>query len=311
MDERASRPAAALMLGGGLRPSPLGYAVGGSVLDLEIMPGVTVAQRWLDMWTSLPIEHRPTVVRCLVARSAPVPRSIEARDGVSVELDAREYCGPAGAVRDAVAAMLDADHVIVHEAATFPAASPEGCIADHLASGAEGTIAVNPDGSPAGLYAFRARAFRTVSSVGFTDLKEQFLDRLRAGGAVLRVHRMEGAGILPLRTRTDFLRAAKLAAGEALSGVPSIEPAYIAAGGSGRKGSFVAPGATIGIRTGVIDSVIMNGSLVDQDAIVVRSIVCPGARVGPGVRVVDAVVGPDGVRSDAWANAKVRWRQDA
>lgn len=315
MAESGSRLSAALLLGGGLRPSPLGYAVGTSVLDLEITPGATVAQRWLERWGELPTELRPGVVRCLVARGAPPPKSIGSTSATpmpaTVELDQREFCGPAGAVRDAVADMSSDEVVVVHEGATFAATSMEPMIERHFQDGAAATVGMNPDGSPAGVYLLRASLFREVSAVGFTDLKEQFLDRLRFRGVTIRVFGLAKPGVLPLRTRADFLRAAHAAAGRPGRASTDLRPALLAGEGQSLQDSTLSAAARVASGARVVGSVIMSGSSVDDGAIVVRSIICPGAGVGPGQQVIDTVVAKDGARTDAWASARARWRQKA
>jgi len=301
---------AALMLGGGLRPSPLGYAVGGSSLDLEILPSVTVAQRWVQAWRSA-TASRAMPIRCLVARGAHAPVSLGAfaEESIRLEVDGREFCGPAGAVRDAVASMPAHRNIAVNEAATFPATSMAPLLASHLKSGAEATIAMNPDGSPAGVYLFRVEHFHDVSAVGFTDLKEQFLDRLRRRGVDIRVHALEPPGVLPLRTRSEFLHAAHIAAGRAAKTAGDVEPAWLLDDSGAARDSVLSTMVRLGAGTRVMGSVIMTGATIESGSVVVRSIVCGGATVREGQQVVDSVVTPQGVRNDAWASARARWRQ--
>ena len=312
MDEGASALGAVLMLGGGLRPSPLGYAVGVSPLDLEILPGVSVAQRWARTWRSA-MAGAPVPIRCLVARGAPLSLSIRAggADGVALEVDAREFCGPAGAVRDAVASLPPQQIIAVNEAATYPAVSVAPLLSAHVQTGAEATVAMNPDGSPAGLYIFSAGLFRDVSAVGFTDLKEQFLDRLRTREVDIRVEVLKGPGVLPLRTRAEFLQAAHIAAGRSARIAGDVAPAWLVGAGEDARDSMLSTDVRLGRDARVIGSVIMTGATIESGAIVVRSIVCAGATVREGQQVVDSVVTPQGVRNDAWASARARWRQKA
>lgn len=312
MDDRATALGAVLMLGGGLRPSPLGYAVGGSPLDLEILPDVTVAQRWVETWRAATM-GREAPIRCLVARGAHLPASLAALadEDVRLQVDGREFCGPAGAVRDAVASMAEEQTIVVNEAATLPAVSMAPLLGSHFDSGAEATIAMNPDGSPAGVYIFRAGQFRDVSAVGFTDLKEQFLDRLRLRGIDIRVHTLDAPGALPLRTRAEFLHAAQVASGRAVKSAGDVEPAWLAGDGMSARESTLSATARLGPGIRIIGSVIMTGASIESGSVVVRSIVCAGATVREGQQVVDSVVTPQGVRNDAWASARARWRQKA
>lgn len=302
---------AVLLLGGGIRPSPLGYACGCSVLDLEIRPGVTVLASWARRWRATDLDGAPPPVRCLVARGAQAPTATHSDEGaqIAVELDPREFCGPAGAVRDAVANLGDDAVIVVHEAAAFPTFDPGAVVAAHLESDAQGTVCVNPDGAAAGFFVFRAGDFRAVSRVGFTDLKEQFLTRLQAAGARIRAHRLPDEGLLPLRTRAGFLHAAMFAAGFREDDAHGLAPTILSAAQPICPRSIIAGTARVSSRAAVVRSVIMSGSSVDDGAVVVRSIVCSGASVGAGQEVLDAVVSREGVRTDAWAEARARWRR--
>lgn len=305
--ERAIGAVAVLMLGGGIRPSPLGFAAGCSVLDLHIAPETTVLAMWRDRWRSA-LGHG-VMVRCLVAQGAAPPRSVS--DGVTVEIDRRDYCGPAGAVRDAVEPLEDATLLVVHEGASYPACDVGEAVRRHIESGADATVCMNADGSPAGMYFCRAEHFRTVSRVGFTDLKEQLLPRLRSRGVNIGVMELAGAGVLALRQRAAFLRAAIGPEGGGQLTLARLEPTIVSAQGDGRDACVVSASATLAASARVVQSVIMPGARVDEGAVVVRSLVCPGAVLGPGERVVDAVVTAEGVRTDSWATARARWRQRA
>jgi hypothetical protein len=168
-------------------------------------------------------------------------------------------------------------------------------VRDHGASGGAVTVCMNADESPAGLYLLRVGHFRGVSSVGFTDLKEQLLPRLRDGGVDIRVQALPGEGVRALRTRGAFLRCAASGAGAPSAG-EWASPTILEGNGAAQD-----------VR--VRDSLIMPGAVVDHGAVVVRSIVCPGARVRDGQRVIDAVATRDGLRTDEWALAKARWRR--
>lgn len=303
--------AAVLLLAGGIRPSALGYTAGCSVLDLEIRPGMSLSRYWLDLWNAVGHDWpEGTPIRFLVSGNMPAPSPEQGlgRWSASIERDKRDYAGPAGAVRDAISELPDEAHVVVHDAAAYPACEIGPVIAEHFASGAGATVAVNPDSSAAGFYVFRCGLMRDVSRVGFTDLKEQFLNRLVERGTSVRVARLSGRGFLPLRTRRDFLNAAHLAGGGRARAATALSPVVTKAD-AGMVDSIVSQGAAIGEGACVVDSVVMSGATVGEGAIVARSVVCPGGVVGAGERVVDAVVSRDGVRTDGWADAHVRWRK--
>ncbi len=305
--ESAIGAVAVLMLGGGIRPSPLGFAAGGSVLDLHVAPDTTLLQMWRDRWRHA--LGNGALIRCLVAQGAAPPRS--APEGVVVEIDRRDYCGPAGAVRDAVELMDDGTLLAVHEGASHSGCDVGEALRTHIDRGADASVCMNADGSPAGMYFCRAEHFREVSRVGFTDLKEQLLPRLRSRGVQIGVIELPGAGITALRQRAAFLGAAIGPGAAVFAPASRLEPTIVGAGGDGRATSVVSAAATIASSARIVQSVIMPSVRVDEGAVVVRSLVCSGAALRPGARIVDAVVTTEGVRDDAWATARARWRQRA
>lgn len=305
------RIAAALLLGGGIRPSALGYAAGCSTLDLEIEPGVSVLRRWCEIWRRSRLLEKSSL-RVLAARGAPAPVCVDGTGPLDVALrtDEREFCGPAGSVRDAVADLPDDAMVVVHEAAVAPACDVNAAVGAAASLDADAVVFVNPDGAAAGMYLFRAGQFRAVSRIGFTDLKEQFLPSLRSKGARISTLALPERGLLRLGTRLEFLEA-----GRALAGRPINEGSSAALSAMGGEGpmlcpdSWRSPGSSVARSAVVLRSFIMAGATVDEQAVIVRSVVCPGARAPAGAQIVDAVVSREGVRHDDWAEAKRRWRR--
>lgn len=308
---RTTHAAAVLLLAGGIRPSALAFSAGCSVLDLEIRPGMSLSRYWLDLWNSVGHDWpEGTPIRFLVSSSVPAPHPEQGlgRWSASVERDRREYAGPAGALGDATADLPEDAHIVVHDAGAFPACEIGPAIAQHFATGADATVGVNPDSSAAGFYLFRCGLLRDVSRVGFTDLKEQLINRLVQRGTSVRAARLSGRGFLPLRTRRDFLTAARLANSLSKPSAPPLAPIVTRANHIGER-SLVSPGAAIAASASVIDSVVMSGAVIGDGAIVARSIVCRGASVPAGGRAVDVVVSGDEIRPDSWSEAHLRWRR--
>ncbi|MEC9372787.1 MAG: hypothetical protein VYC34_03050, partial [Planctomycetota bacterium] len=78
-----------------------------------------------------------------------------------------------------------------------------------------------------------------------------------------------------------------------------------AAATSGARGFVVVcPGAEVAPDARLVDTIVMPGAVVRPGVVAARSIICPGAAVEANAELVDVVVSPDGIRSDAWANAR-------
>jgi len=77
------------------------------------------------------------------------------------------------------------------------------------ANDADVTVGCNEDHSPAGVYITRCSALRHISPIGFVDIKEQWLACASEQGLRVRVHEFSSPGAIPLRTRADFLVAAR------------------------------------------------------------------------------------------------------
>jgi glycosyltransferase involved in cell wall biosynthesis len=281
--------AACILLAGGLRPSALVTATGRSVLDLSLTPQQTVLDCWLDRLTEATAPFpRPLPIRVVHDAILPPPWPSARWIGtVMIEQDPKALRGPAGVIRDLCQEYGPDQHVIIGEAARYVSTTMLPLLADHARHGADITVAANPDGTPAGMYAIRVGSLGLVPTVGFMDLKEQWLRRAVDAGLDVRVHEVGLPGTLPLRTRPQFLRAAAIANGVdaaehegtgALTTDQSARRAVICAG------SRIEPGAT------VENSIVMAGATVGPNAVVVRSLVAPDCRIESGADIVDAVV---------------------
>ena len=159
------------------------------------------------------------------------------------------------------------------EAARYPAVSLGHVVAAHARKRCDVTVMANPDGAPAGVYLIRCGTLELVPLRGFVDLKEQWLPRVKSAGHSVRVARLPEPGMLPLRTRRQFLAAARVA-----NPLTGSDRCVVCSGG------LIGPGAT------VIDSIVMPGAVVGAGAVVVRSLLCPDTRTQPGVDIVDSIV---------------------
>jgi len=280
------RAGACVVLAGGIRPSPLMRETGSPTLDLWLGPMGTVLEHWLTRAAEASAPGvRVQVVHDARMAGPAAPRNSSGLE-VSIVAEPRSLRGPAGILKD-VCADLDASSVaLVGDAARWLSRAPTDLLEAHAARGAAVTVAVNADGSPAGLYAVTVGALERVATRGFVDIKEQWLERLSEAGAGVWTHRLAGAGTLPLRTREQFLEAARQSSGggQCLSSRGLWSRAE--ASGAWR---VVAPEATVDAGASVVESVVMPGAEIGGGAAVVRSIVGPSARVEAG-EIVNAQV---------------------
>jgi hypothetical protein len=284
--------AACLLLAGGLKPSPLVAQTGGSVLDLYLRHDATVLSLWLDRFGQLGYPAPGPVIHIAHGASTPAPNdALIGRRGfrIRIEEDRHEFRGPAGAVKDACGDYSPDSMVLVAEAARYVAGNLSPMLADHLKNKADITVGCNPDNSPAGVFLIRCQTLALVPPIGFMDLKEQWLGKAVETGLKVRVHRLPGFTSYELRTRTDFLAAARAAGGLVGATLPA-SPDVDEKGNSAPKDHALPGGIEVGEGAVIVDSVIMPGARIGQDAVVARSIVCPAGIVPAGSAIVDAVV---------------------
>ncbi len=290
--------AACVLLAGGPRPSPLALETGCSVLDLTLTPTRTVLGVWIERLTELcPLSGPRLEVRIVHDERTPEPIVVSDPGPLEVRIDRerRSYRGPAGITRDECADLDESDRVLVVEAGRLAGCSLRPLLMDHAQTGADVTIGANPDGSTSGIYVVRVGSLSLVPKNGFMDLKEQWLQKALGAGLDLRVHRFPEPGVISLRTREQFLGAARRLNGfsDPMQSITEWPDASEPGGGDDRsvlaRTSTIAPGAV------VLDSVVMDHATIAAGAVVVRSLVCPRAVVGPDEVVVDGFVTRNGV----------------
>jgi glycosyltransferase involved in cell wall biosynthesis len=279
--------ACAIVLAGGLRPSPLQEVLDRSPVDWWVTPDASVLDVWADrirLATAGMANPLPIRVVSTGAVPGPWPTTIPA---TTIERDPHAFRGPAGVIHDVARHLPPDRHVIVVEAARHLDASLTPMIADHLSSTAAVTVGRNPDGSPAGIYCIRRDALDTVPIAGYCDLKEQWLPRVREAGGLVLVHTLDGRGSMPLRTRTDLIEAARVARQPAsFSGAMGAMGAMMPGPNALR---VVCRGAMVGPEANVLDSIVMPGAYVGAGTTVIRSIIGPETVIPPDTRIVDGV----------------------
>lgn len=275
-----------VLLAGSLVPSPLVQAAGCSVLSLWLSEAGTVLDHWIRVIRGANIDHE---ILCVFggAGRPPTVQDGPGTGGVRIVHDRTGYRGPAGSVRDAVEG-LGLSGVVIAEGARFLADDLGTLLGTHEQSGADVTIARNPDGTPAGLYAAGHEALALIPHAGYMDLKEQWLQKVAAAGMRAVVHDLAGRGSISLRSREDFIRGSFAAAG-----LRDPERARIwgaqSAGPAERRRGVIAPGSEVSDEALVVESVVMPGARIEPGAVVLRSIVMPGATVSGGDEVIEAV----------------------
>lgn len=300
--------AACVLLAGGLRPSALVLATGRNVLDL--FP--TESRSVLDIWLTrlAPLGAFPIRVVHGGENPSPTTPPRENWPELSFEPEPHGYRGPAGILRDLCADYPGESTVLVGEASRFVSVEIGELLREHRRRKADATIGMNSDGSPAGLIAIRRSALDCVGRVGFMDLKEQWLNKVLSSGGTVYAHELRGAGLLPLRSRSEFLEAARVAAGVSRPEDALAPVSHVRGERSTTGASIVCAGARVAASAILHDAVVMPGAEVGDDAVVVRSVIAPGVRVENGSELIDVVAGARGARSDQWATSTKRLRAE-
>jgi hypothetical protein len=270
-----------VIFGGGLKASPLQSLCRCSVLDLHIIPSMSVLDLVLGRVAELSAgDGGPLPVRVGFGEPVPAPAAPRARDGLEVAIvsEPQRWRGPAGLLLDLCADLSGDALILVLEGARWFGCSLAPLLVQHSRHAPDVTIATAQDSTPAGAYIVRRSALDQVPRLGFLDLKEQFFGRLLAGSARLSVCPLEHARSIPLRTLADFLSAARFA------------------GGSPPDWSLIDPAADVDPTAVIISSVVMRGARIGPGALVARSLVLDGGVVKTGTETVDSVVQPGGTR---------------
>ena len=236
-------------------------------------------------------------IHIVAGHGSPAPNEDPARNrGMSLYhiADAQDFRGPAGAAKDACSKYPPDATLLIAEAARYVNGSLLPMLEQHASSGADVTVACNPDNSPAGVFIIRCRTLSLVPPIGFMDLKEQWLGKVIEVGMAVRVYRLPGFRSYELRTREDFLAAAEVTGGLVNTTLPHSSN-VIGIGNDSAGMQRWDDGVEVGAGAAIVDSVIMPGCRIGAAAVVARSVLCPSAQVPAGAVAVDAVIPPAGV----------------
>lgn len=279
----------ALILSGGLKPPPLVVRLSNPLLCLPQTPEATILDCWLAACSRIGLANSSIRVMTDEAGAA-VWRAT--RHAASLVRDASAYRGPAGVLRDASVELGTTGPRVVVEH-TRMIADPgllAGLVAAHTRSGRAISIATNPDGSFSGIFVAEPEAISIIPSIGFMDIKEQWIPAAQAHGLCVRKVPL-GGWCFQVRTLDAYLDAVGRLCGFGVN----EDSRVLGRGGAifdpvGYEGSLISASSEIGSGATIARSVIGQDARIGDEAVVVRSLIGPGARVPNGSVVVDSVV---------------------
>ncbi|MCC6682526.1 MAG: hypothetical protein IT445_16625 [Phycisphaeraceae bacterium] len=281
---------AAILLAGTVHANALRRAVGRFVLELPIDSGRCVMDSWhahlLSLAQRLNLDRLS--VRVIVDRTTPTPAANRwnGRCEVSFEQDPFEFRGTGGLLCDLARQYEDDDYLLVINAPQV-LYEPLAILTEslgHLA--ADVALLRQPDGTPGGVMLLRCGALRAIPRVGFVDLNEQALP-LIARAHDVRICNYANPTGLAIRTLTGYLEAVReyhrRLSGRGDAGDPTAED-------WAATFSLIEPGAQVSASAVVHDSIVLSGAKVDDQALLVRAVVCPGAHVSARQSAIDRLV---------------------
>lgn len=284
---------AVVILAGQIRPNGMASALGCSLLDLPVDAEQSLVDLWrrqahylAEMAGLLEIP-----LRILIADKDVRPTIGEASDGAlrtatDVEVDAQEFRGTGGVLRDVIGDYEDHHRLVVVSGAQLPVGSLAEEVLVMARRGGDVVLLSSRGGQAQGLMVVRCEALRGIPGKGFVDFKEQALPAIAEEHPVAVVDRAS-VFAYPVRTRRSYLQA--LTHGHRKSGEADVGPSPFSENWKPLF-SIVQPGAEVGANVRIYDSVILAGARVDEGATVVRSVVCDDSVVGRGQTVIDRLV---------------------
>ncbi len=294
--ERLSRLRALVLLGGSVRPTPLSQATQRSILDLPLDNSGSLLSGWMrhaaQIASRAGLEHG-LPVRVLVNQTTPEPVRTggELFRDLRIERDRSEYRGTGGVLGDLAADWDDDDLIIVASAAQVmldPLVTIVTALGRRLRD--VGLIA-HSDHTPTGVMLFRCAALRLIPRTGFVDMKEQALPQIARRHEVSVLQRRRPTG-LPVRTLRDYILALRqfhrLSHGSGnVNGNGQTDPLA-----EDWQSSFaiIEPGAVVDPQARVHDSVVLEGARVEQDTVLVRSVIAGGTVLRRGSGAMEEVV---------------------
>jgi mannose-1-phosphate guanylyltransferase len=275
-----------------LRPRPL--------LPIAETPLIVYALRWLSEGGV----SSATICANSAARAVRGALTDPALSGMDIDFyEDWMPRGAAGCVRDAGHAS-DADVFVVTDGTAIPSINLQGLIETHAVCDAALTVVVHHDPTdadsaedpglnPGGIYVFSRRVFDCIPARGFQDIKESLIPKLHSLGERVVVH--TGFGACPRVLNTETYLAVNQWMVSRLASERRARPGYAALGEamaheSARLGAnvrlvgpvVIGKDVTIGDGVTVVGpTTIGTGSVIEDNAVVSRSVVWDGCAIGP------------------------------
>ena len=283
---------AMILLAGKVRPSTFSAQIGRSILDLPLDAERTLLDIWCEQASALAraIGTDALTVRIVVDQGGYSPQIANVRSNdrvvLRVERDPTEYRGTAGLLKDLAAGYPDEKWLLVGSASQLPL-EPLYDLTAALSDVTNGiSMVTHADGALAGMMLVRCRSLSVVPDVGFVDFKEQALPAIAKEHSI-RVLRRERPTGLPILSLADYIEVLRV---HHLSGhedqplddpfAERWEPAF----------ALIEDGAQVHATARLHDSVVLKGGVVQEGAVVVRSVVCPGGVVRRRSHVIEEIV---------------------
>ncbi len=291
-----SRPATAVMLAGGLRPSALRDQLGIPILCLPVSEQQTLLSLWLMSFAEIGGCDSLRIVVSDGGDAKQICDQLEQvgasrRGQVSVEVVAEPtpWRGTGGVLRDVTEDLHDHQVVLTVEATCLPPTSLASLL-DAL--GPEvAAVGVGSLDEPAGVYAFRQEALDRIPTIGFFDIKEQLLPALydcdHGALSVAVTDRVVG-----IRDRATYLQALSTVSGRRAGAIGPVQrsaSARISSSAFISGQCIIGHGAIVENKAVVRNSVVLARAVIGARAVVSRSIIGPTVEIPPGTLVADAV----------------------
>lgn len=260
-----------LLFAGSVRPTPLLRAAARNVLDLPLLGGKTIGQRWIASHQELcgSIGSAPPL-RVLIDRNNPKPTSMSG-DKAAIEPDDVAFLGTGGVLR---AAAKDQDGMMLVATGGSVLTRPLPSVVEQLLGlDADVALLAEHDGTPTGVMLVSAAIMREIPGAGYLDFKEQCLPGIAERHRVRVAHAPQGErACLPIRNREQYLEALAHQAG-------------------GEPFTIVEDGADVASTGRIRDAVVLNGARIGAKAVVARSFLGPGAVVPSDQVLTDRTLG--------------------
>lgn len=284
--------------------SPFEQLLRGPLLPLAQMPLITYPLYWLaDGGVEM-------VTICANSSTAAVRDRL--REGTSLGLHLDYYAdhvprGAAGCVRDA-GWNTDADTFVVVEGALIPSLDLQALLATHADSGAAATVVVEVDRRrnsvtgerprrPGGIYVFDRRVLEEIPAAGFQDIKESLLERLYRAGEPVLAYEMLGVSPRVLSYETyvavnAWLVGRTIEQAGAANNYVRVEDGVRHVSATVHPRARIVGPVLIGPEARVMSGAVIVGPttigarcVVEQDAVVTRSILWDGCTIAAGAAV--------------------------